>query len=165
MQHGGYPPKRKQRVLHVAIENQQFYELGLTNNELRWLVAKGLVEHAQESSACGDALPNDGLTFSETSALLLTESGTAFASQIYEASQESGEAAARNKTLWTGLTPRERPAKNGNGDPQAALRPSWDADRRELRIGGEIIKRFRVPAASQEVVLNAFQEESWPDYM
>jgi hypothetical protein len=29
--------------------------------------------------------------------------------------------------------------------------------------GGTLIKRFRQPAENQEQVLNAFQEEDWPD--
>lgn len=40
--------------------------------------------------------------------------------------------------------------------------PSWDADRHELMIGNTIVKRFRWPAANQESVLSAFEEEGWP---
>jgi hypothetical protein len=31
-----------------------------------------------------------------------------------------------------------------------------------LRVGAVVVKRFRVPAASQEAILAAFEEESWP---
>ncbi|MBU4272473.1 MAG: hypothetical protein KKE86_05040 [Planctomycetes bacterium] len=60
------------------------------------------------------------------------------------------------------------PAKNGFGphpnSSEAAVRlpPRWDATRRELTVDGQVIKRFRVPAANQEAVLAAFEEEGWP---
>lgn len=69
-----------------AVEFQQFYDIRFSNSQLRWLVAKGYAEHGQETSAFGDTRrsfrPTDGLTFSTTSALALTESGDAFASQF-----------------------------------------------------------------------------------
>ena len=43
-----------------------------------------------------------------------------------------------------------------------AATPFWDRDRKELRIGSFVVKRFRWPAENQERVLNAFQEEGWP---
>jgi hypothetical protein len=39
--------------------------------------------------------------------------------------------------------------------------PHWDAQGRELRIGGRLVKRFKWPAANQETVLAAFEEEGW----
>ena len=43
--------------------------------------------------------------------------------------------------------------------------PSWDRERRELRMGRILIKRFCVPAENQEIVLSAFQEEAWPAHI
>ena len=40
--------------------------------------------------------------------------------------------------------------------------PSWDAQRRVLQLGNELVKLFRVPAPNQEAVLSAFEEEGWP---
>jgi hypothetical protein len=40
--------------------------------------------------------------------------------------------------------------------------PFWDSERRELRVGDIVAKRFRQPARNQEIVLAAFQEEGWP---
>ena len=37
----------------------------------------------------------------------------------------------------------------------------WDSNRRELWFQGELVKRFRVPAANQECILAAFEEENW----
>lgn len=42
-------------------------------------------------------------------------------------------------------------------------RPRWDRARRELWLGTQLIKRFRVPATNQELILQAFEEEGWPD--
>jgi hypothetical protein len=43
-----------------------------------------------------------------------------------------------------------------------AARPSWDAARRELRLGSLVVKRFRQPACCQETILAAFEEDGWP---
>ena len=54
---------------------------------------------------------------------------------------------------------------NGHRDSstaEAPLVPRWDSLRRELVVEGQIIKRFRLPAANQEIVLAAFEEEGWP---
>jgi hypothetical protein len=40
--------------------------------------------------------------------------------------------------------------------------PVWDADRRELRLGKLVVKRFRQPAENQELILAAFEEDGWP---
>ena len=46
-----------------------------------------------------------------------------------------------------------------------AIPPEWDGLRRELRWVGRVVKRFRVPAPNQEVVLATFQEEAWPPHI
>jgi hypothetical protein len=46
-----------------------------------------------------------------------------------------------------------------------AVLPVWDEERRELRWGDAIVKRFRVPAPNQELILCAFQEEGWPPHI
>jgi hypothetical protein len=40
--------------------------------------------------------------------------------------------------------------------------PSWDRDRRVLRVDGCIVKQFKVPSPSQEAILTVFEEEGWP---
>jgi hypothetical protein len=42
------------------------------------------------------------------------------------------------------------------------LNPKWDRDRQLLKVGSVVVKQFKVPAANQEVILAAFEEESWP---
>lgn len=43
--------------------------------------------------------------------------------------------------------------------------PTWDIQLRELRYEGKIVKRFRVAAQNQEMVLSAFEEDGWPAYI
>jgi hypothetical protein len=129
----------------------------------------GFAEHRRETTADGDARrsfqPKDGLVFSETSALLLTDTGAAFASRIYTTSLAADAAAAAVKKPQPGEAASDPSTGNGNGHPQAALKPTWDADRRQLHVGGQLVKWFRVPAASQEALLAAFEEESWPAHI
>lgn len=40
--------------------------------------------------------------------------------------------------------------------------PRWDRHRHELRLGAIVVRRFTIPAADQESVLAAFEEERWP---
>jgi hypothetical protein len=46
-----------------------------------------------------------------------------------------------------------------------AVKPCWDSRRRELSLHGRVVKRFRVPAPNQELILSAFEEEGWPDHI
>ncbi len=51
---------------------------------------------------------------------------------------------------------RTQPGDAGNP------RPRWDAVRRELWFRGQLVKRFRVPAANQTIILDAFEVDGWP---
>jgi hypothetical protein len=67
-----------------------------------------------------------------------------------------------------GIKKGKKPAGEGSGADKGPssqgshLRPHWNAMRRELLVGGQVVKRFRVPAPNQEAVLAAFEEEGWP---
>jgi hypothetical protein len=41
--------------------------------------------------------------------------------------------------------------------------PTWDGTARRLLFRGQVCKQFARPAPNQELILAAFQEESWPD--
>lgn len=43
--------------------------------------------------------------------------------------------------------------------------PRWDALNRTLWFDDVLIKRYRVPAENQELVLSAFEEEGWPHHI
>lgn len=53
---------------------------------------------------------------------------------------------------------------SGPASPQGKLviRPFWDMERRELKVGEWLVKCFRVPALNQTTILAAFEEDQWP---
>jgi hypothetical protein len=135
---------------NFGLEIGQLYAAGLTITDLRWMVVKEFVEHADETSVHGDEhrsfTPSRGLTFLPTTCVLLTKKGAALAAAWAKAPP-----------------PDEIPGANGKSHPLASRKPRWDAARRELALGERMIKRFRVPARNQELVLSAFQEANWPE--
>lgn len=46
--------------------------------------------------------------------------------------------------------------------PAPPPKPHWDPARHELRLGDTVVKHFRRPAPTMELILSAFQEEDWP---
>jgi len=132
-----------------ALEIGQLYAAGLTITDLRWMVVKEFVEHADETSVHGNEhrsfTPSRGPNFLPTTSVLLTKKGAALAAR-----ENVG-------------CPDEIPAANGKSHPRASLKPQWDAARRELSLGGRMVKQFHVPARNQELILSAFQEDDWPE--
>ncbi len=55
--------------------------------------------------------------------------------------------------------------QNGHQSSPQAIKPVWDRDRRELRLGNVVVKRFKWPAGNQERVLNAFENQGWPEFV
>jgi hypothetical protein len=139
-------------VWDFALEIAALRQGGLGNNEFRWLVYQRYLLHAPEEvvlkGKCGPRDLAGWLTLSETSCFVLTSEGASF--------------------LRSYLAPL--PADGPPGAPPAAAdlpqpplkRPCWDRDRRELRFGDRLVKQYKVPAANQEIILQAFQEEAWP---
>jgi hypothetical protein len=53
---------------------------------------------------------------------------------------------------------------SGRPTPDLPLpRPTWNPRSRTLTLDGQIIKRLRRPAACQVMILDAFDEEGWPE--
>jgi hypothetical protein len=48
---------------------------------------------------------------------------------------------------------------------ETQAKPQWDGQKRELRYGGQLLKRYHVPAANQEILLAALEEVGWPERM
>jgi hypothetical protein len=131
-----------------AVEIHRLRAAGLTNSDLRWLACQSLVEHAAELTRAGQDgrvfRPTGPLTFTKTTCFILTETG----------------ALERQGCLDTVPAPQE-PAPLFT-TPGASVVPQWDKERQELRLGKLVVKRFKVPAPNQEMILAAFQEEQWP---
>lgn len=150
-----------------AVEIDKLYQTGLTTSDLRWLVARRFAEHGQETSIYGSPhrtfRPAEGFFFEKTTCVVLTRLGEAFVSQFLDAPAVGSRPIQAEETAGLG---RGRPTDHTPPRSiDAPTRPSWDLSRRELSLGGRVIKRFRVPAQNQEGLLTAFEEESWPRHI
>jgi hypothetical protein len=142
----------KSRPWDFAVELRYLESAGCTPSELRWLLTRGCVRHAIEVTRAKDRRrrfrPLLSPTFPRKTCFVLTAAGAVLARQICS---RNGACGASNGSLPV-------PSTSSAG----AATPQWDHMQRELRCGQTIIKRFRVPAPNQEIILCAFQEESWP---
>ena len=136
-----------------AVEISELRKLGLSNSDLRCLVCAGLVSHGRETTRFNELIrefrADGGLRFTRKTCFVLTESGVRYASR-------SG-------------CDREPPRKlngsqmeDGQQTTSKCVKPEWDKRLLELRVGDALVKRFRVPAPNQEIVLAVFQEEGRP---
>jgi hypothetical protein len=162
-------------VWDFAVEIDTLYQTGLSINDLRWLVAKKFAEHGQESSVYGGPHRSfhrgDGFFFDQSTCVVLTPAGAAFVDHVLKepvlsrrsilqfetASPSGGEPAALERGLAAD--------NNRSYSIDALVKPAWSRARRELSLRGTVVKRFRVPAHNQEMVLCAFEEEGWPAHI
>jgi hypothetical protein len=158
-----------------ALEIGRLFDTGLTISALRWLVAKRFVEHGQESSTYGAPhrtfCRGAGFFFGSTTCVVLTSGGAAFVDDFLKqpvrplhsilSSATGPIAGGETAALENGA-----PVDMGLiGTSQVAVRPCWSSTRRELTVNGTVVKRFRVRAPNQELILSAFEEEGWPDHI
>jgi hypothetical protein len=126
----------------LAVELSCLRAAGLTNTQLRWLLSKGYALHRTERSQPGAPRRTfeevGNLSLPEGTCLVLTDVGADYALGSFPP--------------WAVVAPAEARLHN----------PVWDEARRELRVGLTVVKRFKQPAANQELVLRALQEEGWP---
>jgi len=139
------------KLWDFAVEIDELHRAGLTSSDLRWLICKGFLLHAQEVTLAGQQGRsfqfNAGLCFSKRSCFALTDSGVAFVAASLVADQ----------TAEGGSKPERTSPRSGR-----VVVPRWDRARQELRVGHVIVKQFKVPAVNQERILAAFEEEGWP---
>ncbi len=136
----------------------------------------------------------EGLTFLPTAALVLTSSGAAEVRKLLVPEQLPAQSGSGTGGEGIGLPSPSGRGAGGEGtcDEETAttrllpsspvhpssfilhpsaprrppnLKPTWEPRSRELRVGEFLVKKFRVPAGNQELVLSAFQEEGWPAYI
>jgi hypothetical protein len=139
-----------------AIELPCLRRMKLSNSDLRWLVGRELVDHAIEITTTGDAERSfrqpPRLMFCKRACFVLTSAGVALAREIAgreHSRRRSDMHVVADQPLLSIANPRP-------------LTPTWDRNRQELKVGNTVVKRFRVPAANQEAILAAFEEEHWP---
>jgi hypothetical protein len=140
-------------VWDFAVEIAGLHAAGVTNNDLRWLAHHGYVENATERTGKHARQRTFGpvgvQVFEARTCFVLTPAGMAFARRL-------GTTAGRL------APPSAQEAACTALGAAAPATPVWDAERRELRLGGVLVKKFRRPAANQELILAVFQEEGWP---
>jgi hypothetical protein len=159
-------------VWEFALRTGRLYEAGMTASDLRWMVAKGFVEHGEEMSDYDKPhrsfRRSNGYFFSNHTCLILTPSGAALADHVFRETVGSPRAAlaalaAVAETVAQAQAPQA--AYETNNSARCARKPRWDATRRELSLTGLIVKRFRVPARNQETILSVFEEEGWAEHI
>lgn len=148
---------------HFAVEMEEFYRLGVTKSEVRWLILKGLAIHAQEAFSQQQnarlfkklpthRVPNDAC-------LIATD---ALASLIVCKDAEVGRLTDAGGIRFSGFSIESRDESERETQ---SIQPDWDHHKRELRYEGQLVKKFRVSAPNQERILCAFQEEGWPSHI
>lgn len=150
-------------IWDFALELRELRSVELTNSDLRWLVMKGYVEHARETTVPGEDQRSfrrtKGLWFTKRTCFVLTDEGVdaAHSLGIYETDMDH----IADPVVSNAVAPPPRPVVAAP-EPLARVVPRWDGDLQELRVNGVIVKQFKVPAPNQEMILSAFQEENWP---
>jgi hypothetical protein len=149
-----YARECQQDLWDWAVELHYLQRMGISINTLRWLLYQGFLVHRVETTRpeakrrSFRPVANPGL--SERSCFVLTEAGVQFACHT-GVQTEKGPGQDRGAAL--------NPTADGDGGRK---RPCWDRERRELRVGSHVVKRFTQPALSQETILAALEEEGWP---
>jgi hypothetical protein len=145
--------KADRSAWEFAVELSELKEAGLALSDLRWMVLQGHVRHAVEITdpESGDRcfVACDNLAFAPRTCFILTDAGIQVARHFRHVAEPGAlvhaQAPAAPSVLAGGAV------------------PSWDAQRRELRLGPHLVKKFKVPAPNQELVLCAFEECAWPE--
>lgn len=156
-----YAEELNRDMWDFAVEASRLRAAGLDNSDLRWLVCKEYVQHAREITLPGEMRRSfrghGGLIFFKRSCFVLTPAGRAAAETAPRTAAVSAKSAPRAELEDAVAAYARRP--NGQ-EPKDA--PHWDGQRHQFRVGGALIKEFKVHSPNQETVLAAFQEEGWP---
>jgi hypothetical protein len=135
-----------------AVDIVSLREVGLTMNDVRWLMLNEYVQHAVEVTD----REQDRRVFQANGKRLAVESCFVLTSRGIEFARAVATNSTRIRNGWThGVGPATPPHANPSG-------PAWDKDRRALWFGTHLVKQFKVPAPNQELILAAFDEENWP---
>lgn len=142
-----YAEEFQTSLWEFGVEIEALRRLGLAEPDFRWLVRKGLVESARETTPTGRTrrsfVPEPALLFTGGTYFVLTPAGSDFARQVTVPPQGAGA-----------------PSCGPHRGP--GVRPCWDRLRRELHVAHVVVKQFRQPAPAQELILLSFEELGWP---
>jgi hypothetical protein len=144
-----------------AISLGELQESGATLADFRWLILRGLAEHALETTIPGEAERSfrklAPTAFPMGTCLVLSSLGASSLTKLLGSLKDATDPIEGLPT--PSAKSKERPS------PGSRPTPEWDPIRRELRYGRQVVKRYRVPAPNQELVLISFQESGWPEFI
>jgi hypothetical protein len=139
-----------------AVEIQPLRAVGLSDNDLRFLVRLKYVDHGREKKS---STYRDGRQFQATGNLNFADR-TCFILTVKGMDAASVNVGKPSNGVSLG-TPVIRISSAITRLGTATL-PVWDAKRRVLFFDGKVVKQFRRRANNQELVLASFHEEDWP---
>jgi hypothetical protein len=139
-----------------AVEWRVLKLKGLEATDVRWLLARQLIEAKRELSVSGSIdrqfMPDDVQRLTNDTAFILSDLGITFCQATLDHLQASLPDRAPS-------VPTVSPAEVRHDKPR------WNADRNELTFRGQLVKLFRRPALNQQLILSAFEEEAWPEFI
>ena len=131
----------------LACQLPNLRAMGISETVLRWLVVRGLAEHRHEITTPRQRhrtfLRAPNLCFTESSCFVISAAAIGTHLRAFDNQQQH----------------LDLPVGRGGHVPH------YDRARRTLFCSGQIVKRFRVPAGNQELILRAFEEEGWPPHL
>lgn len=136
-----------------ALDLSELQAAGIQPRDLRWLLKKGYAIPVQAKSGSTNRTGgrHTRREFDAADRFIATARGVAFWAEGHDTAAE-----ADVQTVVAVIGP------TGLVQPTGEILPHWDAERRELRVGNTVVKRFRQPSPLQELILTAFEEEGWP---
>jgi hypothetical protein len=136
-----------------AVEMESLVKAGLTPSDLRWMVSQGHLRHAIEVTLLEDSqrrfLPGRNLAFPPGTCFVLSAAGEMLADSL-----DDNDA----------ILPLVAEKLSARVNPPL-LQPNWDSESRVLTLCDQLVKRYRVPSPTQELILKVFQEEGWPSHI
>jgi len=146
-----------------SVEIRWLHAVGLTDLDLLWLVHKGLVKHKHGSATAiheSSFQVNSRFVMSEAG-LLKIEDGSSDQSPLVSNYENKIQTEPPVSNLKPHILQEHAGLKNETNC--IVMKPQWNASRRILRVGNQIVKQFRVPATNQDRILTVFEEEGWVD--
>ena len=135
-----------------AVDLTELRVSGVSTSDLRWLLSKGYAEHLLDKTpvrgSTRQLVSFASLAFKANSCFTLTKKG------LEQARQHLSLSMTVPSINWA-----------SNGSKVSPIQPNWKLATRELFVGGELVRRFLTKADNQVKILNAFQEESWPEHL
>lgn len=149
-----------------AVELPQLSQFGVGTHTLRTMICRRWITHMREIPNPTDRRrafeAESDLVLSSRSCFVLTRKGYDIANNLTVLRTTS----MNDQNHFSDNNPTS-PSIPSGFDPRQSSQPMpcWDRERRELRLGDVVVKRFKWPAENQEQVLDAFQEEGWPAHI